>query len=120
MLDASCPMGNSRAHVRMATAKKTWSRALKGLGARARHARTRAEFGLREAAEAIGIANSSLSRLEEGGRLVDLDSLILLAELYDVPLDWLLANRGPLPPRRDNGRPRPIGDRRRRVVIDET
>ena len=95
----------------MATAKKEWSPELQGLGGRARHARKRAKYGVREAADAVGIDNASLSRLEQGKRLVDLDALIQLARLYRVPLGWLLAEEVPLPPLAEP--PTGTGDRRR-------
>lgn len=96
----------------MAAAKKRWSRELRGLGDRARLARRRVGLGVREAADAIGISNSSLSRLENGERLVDLDVLIQLADLYHVTLDWLLAERGTLP-RWPGKAPAAAGDRRK-------
>lgn len=104
----------------MSPAKKSWSRELKGVGTRARYARERAGFGLREAAEAAEIDDSCLSRLEAGERIVNFDALIRLSALYDITLDWLLANRPPMSRgRRDNGdgpAPAPVGDRRRRAV----
>jgi len=101
----------------MAAAKKRWSRALRGLGDRAKLARRRAGFGVREAADAVGTENSSLSRLEMGERLIDLDVLIRLADLYNVTLDWLLAERGPLPRWASNG-PHAAGDRRKATDSD--
>jgi transcriptional regulator with XRE-family HTH domain len=109
----------------MATAKRRRSTELKKLGKRAKFAREQIGYGLREAAEAADLDSSSLSRLEAGERLVDLDGLVRLTELYNVTLDWLVANRGPgpLPSRGNNGedspRPPPVGDRRRRFVDDK-
>lgn len=111
-------MGNSGFAHRMAAAKKTWSRELKGLGTRARYAREQAGYGLREAADLADIDDSSLSRLEAGERLVNFDALIRLSKLYNVTLDWLMANRPPMRPRESNGSdgPAPAGDRRRRAI----
>lgn len=98
----------------MATAKKERSSELKGLGRRARHARERIGYGVREAADAVGVDNSSLSRLEAGKRLMDMDDLIRLARLYRCPVGWLIAEDQPLPPLDEGGGfPQPAGDRRR-------
>ena len=100
----------------MAAGKKGWSPELAGLGKRAKHARERIGFGVREAADAVGIDNSSLSRLEAGKRLVELDVLIQLARLYRCPLGWLLAEDQPLPPLDEAERLSAVGDRRRTSV----
>lgn len=110
-VDGSCPYDSIRVEL-MAASKKDWSPELAGLGGRARHARERMGYGVREAAEALGVHNSSISRLEDGTRLVDVDTMIRLARLYHAPLGWLLAEEVPLPPL-DEATERAVGDRRR-------
>jgi transcriptional regulator with XRE-family HTH domain len=96
----------------MATAKKESAGALIALGQRAKFLRERIGFSVREAAERLGLHDSSLSRLEQGKRSIELESLIALADLYHAKLDWLLAARGPLDPLPPHIR-RGTGDRRR-------
>lgn len=84
---------------------------LKAIGRRAAMARELCGMGQREAAESIGLPNSSLSRFEGGLRKLTLENLLALAELYRVPVGWLLADEVPLPPR---GETTGVGDRRRR------
>lgn len=94
---------------------------MKGAGKRARIARELKKLGVREAADAIGIHHSTISRFEDGERLIDFDPLIALSKLYGVSVGWILAEDVPLsapakktdlPP--DGPAPTPVGDRRRR------
>lgn len=82
------------------------------MGRRAKFARERIGYSVREAAERIGIHDSSLSRLERGERSVALETLVALSDLYYVTLDWLLANRGTLQELPADAC-RGLGDRRR-------
>lgn len=43
-----------------------------------------------EAAQKVGIRNNTLSQYESGERQPDFDTLVKLADLYDVTVDYLL------------------------------
>ena len=58
----------------------------------------RAESGLSQAQveRATGIDTSRLSRIENGERAIELEDLLLLAGLYDVPFERFLEVGAPL------------------------
>jgi len=63
-------------------------------GRRLRHARDRAGVTLAFAARRSGLSRTEVDLLERGRTSVDLDTLMLLAGLYDCPLGWLLTGTG--------------------------
>lgn len=63
---------------------------LAAVGPRLRALRRRRELTLGDLAERTGISQSTLSRLESGGRRPNLELLLPLARVYDVPLDELV------------------------------
>ncbi|MDT7798729.1 MAG: hypothetical protein QOI78_2162 [Actinomycetota bacterium] len=63
---------------------------LDAVGPRLRALRKQRGFTLAELAAATGISESTLSRLESGGRRPTLELLLPLARTYDVPLDDLV------------------------------
>ncbi|MCF3960835.1 helix-turn-helix domain-containing protein [Streptomyces fuscigenes] len=71
----------------MGTAKKD---VLDAVGPRLRELRRRRGMTLAELARRTGINESTLSRLESGGRKPTLELLLPLAEVYAVPLDQLV------------------------------
>jgi len=60
------------------------------LGERLREARLKANLMQKDAAKKIGISNVTLSQYEKGIRNPDPNTLIKLANLYGVSIDWLL------------------------------
>ncbi|AOP48341.1 XRE family transcriptional regulator [Streptomyces lydicus] len=63
---------------------------LAGVGPRLRDLRRRHAITLAALAELTGISESTLSRLEGGGRKPNLELLLPLARAYNVPLDELV------------------------------
>ncbi|MEV0390118.1 XRE family transcriptional regulator [Nonomuraea sp. NPDC050643] len=63
---------------------------LAAVGPRLRVLRRRRGITLADVAEETGISESTLSRLESGGRRPNLELLLPLARVYDVPLDELV------------------------------
>ncbi|MEA5360558.1 XRE family transcriptional regulator [Amycolatopsis sp., V23-08] len=63
---------------------------LDAVGPRLRALRKQRGFTLAELAATTGISESTLSRLESGGRRPTLELLLPLARTYDVPLDDLV------------------------------
>ncbi|MFF3688228.1 helix-turn-helix domain-containing protein [Streptomyces sp. NPDC002187] len=63
---------------------------LAAVGPRLRELRRQRGFTLARLAEATGISESTLSRLEGGGRRPNLELLLPLARVYGVPLDELV------------------------------
>jgi transcriptional regulator with XRE-family HTH domain len=63
---------------------------LDAVGPRLRELRRKREMTLAELAERTEISESTLSRLESGGRKPTLELLLPLAEIYAVPLDELV------------------------------
>jgi transcriptional regulator with XRE-family HTH domain len=61
------------------------------VGPRLRQLRTRRRLTLTGVAQSTGIAKSTLSRLETGGRRPTLELLLALSHAYRVPLDALVA-----------------------------
>ncbi|MFI8714489.1 helix-turn-helix domain-containing protein [Brevibacillus brevis] len=59
------------------------------LGERLRKARERKNLKQVQVHERTGINNKTLSRYESGGSEPDVETLKVLAELYEVSLDWL-------------------------------
>lgn len=70
---------------------------MSGIGARLRAARERKNLKQTQVKERTGINNKTLSGYENGVSEPDFDSLKLLAECYDVTLDYLLMAK-PLKP----------------------
>ncbi|MET7639143.1 helix-turn-helix domain-containing protein [Streptomyces sp. NPDC005438] len=63
---------------------------LNAVGPRLRALRRAREMTLAELADRTGVSESTLSRLESGGRRPTLELLLPLAEVYGVPLDELV------------------------------
>lgn len=63
---------------------------LDAVGPRLREIRSRRGFTLAEVADLVGVSVSTLSRLESGGRRPTLDLLVVLAQIYRLPLDDLV------------------------------
>ncbi|NUT47874.1 MAG: helix-turn-helix transcriptional regulator [Saccharothrix sp.] len=63
---------------------------LGAVGTRLRALRKQRELTLADVSTATGISESTLSRLESGGRRPTLELLLPLARVYDVPLDDLV------------------------------
>ncbi|MDF3288080.1 helix-turn-helix domain-containing protein [Streptomyces silvisoli] len=63
---------------------------LAAVGPRLRELRRQHSMTLADLAEATGISESTLSRLESGGRRPNLELLLPLARAYGVPLDELV------------------------------
>jgi transcriptional regulator with XRE-family HTH domain len=63
---------------------------LDAVGSRLRALRRQRGFTLAELSAATGISDSTLSRLESGGRRPTLELLLPLSRTYDVPLDDLV------------------------------
>lgn len=59
------------------------------LGDRLRKARERKQFRQIQVTEKTGINNKTLSRYESGGSEPDIETLKILADLYEVSVDWL-------------------------------
>lgn len=59
------------------------------LGQRLREARERKRFTQIQVQKHTGINNKTLSRYESGGTEPDIETLKLLADLYEVSIDWL-------------------------------
>lgn len=62
----------------------------KEIGDRLRLARERKNLRQNRVAQQLGIHNSTLAKYESGGREPDAESLIKLAELYEVSVTWIL------------------------------
>lgn len=60
------------------------------LGARLRYARERKRWSQTYVCRKIGISNSALSGYERDYREPDADTLLILADLYEVSIDFLL------------------------------
>jgi transcriptional regulator with XRE-family HTH domain len=74
----------------MAAMADTDDEVLDAVGPRLRALRRQRGFTLAELTAATGISESTLSRLESGGRRPTLELLLPLARTYDVPLDDLV------------------------------
>jgi len=74
----------------MAAMADTDDEVLDAVGPRLRALRRQRGFTLAGLAAATGISESTLSRLESGGRRPTLELLLPLARTYDVPLDDLV------------------------------
>ncbi|GMK47529.1 hypothetical protein PghCCS26_46590 [Paenibacillus glycanilyticus] len=64
----------------------------KAVGERLKEARERKSFKQNQVAKVIGIHNSTLAKYESGEREADYETLIKLAELYEVTVDWITGN----------------------------
>ncbi|WP_010500610.1 helix-turn-helix domain-containing protein [Paenibacillus elgii] len=62
----------------------------KEIGLRLRAAREKARFSQTSAAKKIGIHNSTLGKYELGEREADNETLLKLANLYGVKVQWVL------------------------------
>jgi transcriptional regulator with XRE-family HTH domain len=63
---------------------------LASLGARLRHCRLRDGLTLRAVGQHLGYSHVSLVRIETGRNGPELSTLVALAHLYSVSLDWLV------------------------------
>ncbi|MCP1307780.1 helix-turn-helix domain-containing protein [Paenibacillus tyrfis] len=63
---------------------------------RLRYARERINFKQKDVSERTGINNKTLSRYENGGSEPDINTLRILADLYEVSLDWILTGKEPV------------------------
>ena len=72
---------------------------LDGVGQRLRSLRQQHQLSLAGLSAITGIATSTLSRLESGGRKPTLELLLALARAYQVPLDDLVGAPPPGDPR---------------------
>lgn len=68
---------------------------MSSVGNRLRSARERQNLKQIQVMEKTGINNKTLSGYENGVSEPDIDSLKLLAELYEVSVDWLAGGSGP-------------------------
>jgi transcriptional regulator with XRE-family HTH domain len=66
------------------------------LGARLRRERSYRDLSQNDVRRAVGISQSKLSRIERGSEGIELEELLALAGLYDVPLATLLDDLVPL------------------------
>lgn len=66
------------------------------LAAKLRGARAETGLSQKDVERATGISTSQLSRVENALNSIDLEELLLLAALYDVPLERFLEIVGPL------------------------
>jgi len=65
------------------------------IGERLREAREKSGLKQNMVAKHLGIHNSTLAKYESGTREADNETLIKLAELYQVNVEWLLKGVGP-------------------------
>lgn len=66
------------------------------LAARLRGARAESGLSQKDVEQATGLDTSRLSRMEKGERAIELEDLLLLAGLYDVPFERFLEVAAPL------------------------
>ena len=66
------------------------------LAAKLRGARAETGLSQKDVEQATGISTSQVSRVENALNSIDLEELLLLAALYDVPLERFLEVVGPL------------------------
>jgi transcriptional regulator with XRE-family HTH domain len=66
------------------------------LAARLRGARAESGLSQKDVELATGLDTSRLSRIEKGDRAIELEDLLLLAGLYDVPFERFLEVGAPL------------------------
>jgi len=66
------------------------------LAARLRGARAESGLSQKDVERATGLDTSRLSRIEKGDRAIELEDLLLLAGLYDVPFERFLEVGAPL------------------------
>jgi len=66
------------------------------LAARLRGARAESGLSQVQVEQATGIDTSRLSRIEKGDRAIELEDLLLLAGIYDVPFERFLEVGAPL------------------------
>lgn len=59
-----------------------------------RKARVETGFTQREVAEETGIPQSTIAYIETGKREPDIEKLGILADFYEVSVDWLLGTKG--------------------------
>jgi transcriptional regulator with XRE-family HTH domain len=57
-------------------------------------ARKEAGYNQQQVEDTIGINRSTLSRYESGQREPDIETLGILADFYEVSLDWLVGTKG--------------------------
>ncbi|MFD4668586.1 helix-turn-helix domain-containing protein [Lentzea sp. NPDC058450] len=69
---------------------RTTEEVLDAVGPRLRDVRSRRGMTIAQVSEATGISESTLSRLESGGRRATLELLLRLSTTYRVPLDSLV------------------------------
>jgi transcriptional regulator with XRE-family HTH domain len=67
----------------------------KGLNTRLREARTKKGFSQQYVADMLCISRQSISNWEAGRGYPDLDNVVLLSNLYEVSLDWILKEEKP-------------------------
>jgi len=60
------------------------------IGLRLKHLRERNDFSQKRVAESLGISNVQLSRYESGDRKPDPETLALLADFYNVSIDYII------------------------------
>ena len=77
------------------------------LAAKLRGARAESGLSQKDVERATGVTTSQLSRIENAERPIDLEDLLQLAGLYDVPLERFLEVASPLgdPPSATRARP---------------
>jgi transcriptional regulator with XRE-family HTH domain len=68
----------------------------KGLGDRLAQLRHSLEMSRNKMASTIDIHRVTFQRNEEGRALPEISTLFKLSETYDVSMDWLLFNKGPM------------------------
>jgi transcriptional regulator with XRE-family HTH domain len=65
----------------------------KALSERLKASRENKNFKQNKIAEMLDIHNSTLAKYESGDREPDTDTLMRLADLYEVSLEWLIAGK---------------------------
>lgn len=81
----------------MAASRSTWSKELQTLGGRVEFARKRVDMTQVALAKRVNVGGPTITRLESGERLAELDTLIAIARVLHVPVGWLIAGEGTLP-----------------------
>lgn len=70
--------------------KKEFNRQRFELGQRIRKLRKRCDFCQESFAEALGVAQITVSRIENGTTKVDVESLLRMSEVLEVPVNVIL------------------------------
>jgi transcriptional regulator with XRE-family HTH domain len=80
----------------------------KALSERLKTSRENRNLKQNKIADMLDIHNSTLAKYESGDREPDTDTLIRLAELYEVSLEWLIAGKSSQLPNSSRSETKPI------------